>query len=150
MKKSESIFSKNSVVFYRILQSIFSGVGHPVKDEGSDRRFFNTLILHFRPRTVPVRTLEFTLSWGLGGMAVMLVFLLIGTGIMLKFVYQPFPDKAYESILHLQQNVLFGQLIRNVHYWSGNLLLMVAFLHLLRVFFIGGFHPRVSLIGSSV
>ena len=39
--------------------------------------------------------------------------------------------------------MLFGQLIRNIHHWSGNALLLVVFLHLLRVFFSGAFHrPR--------
>jgi len=99
----------------------------------------NSLPLHFRPRTVDERTLRFTLTWGLGGMAGGLVLLLFCTGIMLKFVYEPFPGKAYDSILYLQQNVLFGQLIRNIHHWSGNILLLVVFLHFLRVFFTGGF-----------
>jgi quinol-cytochrome oxidoreductase complex cytochrome b subunit len=74
-------------------------------------------------------------------MAVVLVCILFATGLMLKFVYQPVPDRAYESIIHLQNNVLFGQLIRNVHHWSGNILLIIVFLHLSRVFFTGAFHP---------
>jgi quinol-cytochrome oxidoreductase complex cytochrome b subunit len=76
-------------------------------------------------------------------MAVVLVVLLFATGMMQKFAYQPVPDRAYESILHLQNNVLFGQLIRNIHHWSANILLIVVFLHFLRVFFTGAFHaPR--------
>jgi quinol-cytochrome oxidoreductase complex cytochrome b subunit len=76
-------------------------------------------------------------------MAVVLVCLLFATGMMLKFAYQPVPDRAYESILNLQNNVFFGQLIRNIHHWSANILLIVAFLHFLRVFFTGAFHaPR--------
>jgi quinol-cytochrome oxidoreductase complex cytochrome b subunit len=86
-------------------------------------------------------------------MAVVLVFLLLGTGVLLKFVYQPIPEKAYESILHLQRDVLFGWLIRNIHHWSANALIIVAFLHLLRVFFTGAFHaPRQFnwVIGSGL
>jgi quinol-cytochrome oxidoreductase complex cytochrome b subunit len=88
-----------------------------------------------------------------GGMTVVLVFLLLGTGVLLKFVYLPSPDKAYESILHLQNHVLFGRLIRNIHHWSANALILVVFLHLLRVFFTGAFHaPRQFnwLIGSGL
>ena len=107
----------------------------------SYRSLFNSLLLHFRPRTVPERTLRLTLTWGLGGMATVLVLLLFGTGLLLKFVYEPFPDRAYESILYLQGSIVFGQLIRNIHHWSGNGLVIVAFLHLLRVFFTGAFHP---------
>ena len=103
-------------LFQRIHDSIFPGLLQSPMGQKSDRRFFNSLILHFRPRTVPERTLRLTLTWGLGGMAVVLVFLMFGTGLLLKFVYEPFPGKAYESILHLQGDVPFGQLIRNIHH----------------------------------
>ena len=92
-------------------------------------------------QNVTERTLELTLTWGLGGMAVVLVLMLMGTGVLLKFVYEPLPERAYESILYLQRDVLFGSLIRNIHHWSGKLLLIVVFLHFLRVFFTGAFHP---------
>lgn len=127
--------------FKRILYSVFPSMQRSTEDRGGSRRFFRSLILHFRPRTVPERTLRLTLTWGLGGMAAVLVLLLMGTGMLLKFFYEPFPGKAYESILYLQGNVLFGQFIRNIHHWSGNGLLIVVFLHFLRVFFTGAFHP---------
>jgi quinol-cytochrome oxidoreductase complex cytochrome b subunit len=139
-------------LFQRIRYSIFPGALRTEKFREGYRRLFNSLILHFRPRNVPEDTLRWTLTWGLGGMAVVLVFLLLGTGVLLKFVYQPFPDKAYESILHLQNEILFGRLIRNIHHWSANALILVAFLHLLRVFFTGAFHaPRQFnwVIGSA-
>ena len=128
-------------VFQRIRYSIFPGTLQRPAYREPYRNFFNSLILHFRPRSVQKRTLRFTLTWGLGGMAVVLVCMLFVTGLMLKFVYQPVPDRAYESIVNLQNNVLFGQLIRNMHHLSGNILLIIAFLHLLRVFFTGAFHP---------
>ena len=128
-------------VLQRIRYSIFPGTLHRPEYLERYRSFFNSLILHFRPRNVQERTLRFTLTWGLGGMAVVLVCMLFVTGLMLKFVYQPVPDRAYESIIHLQNNVLFGQLIRNIHHWSGNILLIIVFLHFLRVFFTGAFHP---------
>ena len=130
-------------LFQRIRYSIFPGTLQRPAYRERYRKLFNSLILHFRPRSVQPRTLRFTLTWGLGGMAVVLVFMLFATGLMLKFVYQPVPDRAYESIIHLQNDVLFGQLIRNIHHWSGNILLIIVFLHLLRVFFSGAFHwPR--------
>ena len=116
--------------------------GHNLKSHG---RYLNTFILHFRPRSIPERTLKFNLTWGLGGMASLLVALLIGTGLLLKFYYLPSPEKAYESILYLENRVLFGQLIRNIHHWSANLALVVVFLHFIRVFLTGAFHPPRQL-----
>ena len=125
----------------RIRYSIFPGMLSKPKDREGYRNFFNSLILHFRPRSVQERTLRISLTWGLGGMAVVLVFMMFATGLMLKFVYQPVPDRAYDSVIHLQNNVLFGQLIRNIHHWGGNALLIIVFLHFLRVFFSGAFYP---------
>ena len=140
MQENHAIRARLNVL-QRIRYSIFPGTLQRSAYRERYRSFFNSLIFHFRPRSVHEPTLRFTLTWGLGGMAVVLVCMLFATGLMLKFVYQPVPDRAYESILHLQNNVLFGQLIRNVHHWSGNLLLIIVFLHFLRVFFTGAFHP---------
>jgi quinol-cytochrome oxidoreductase complex cytochrome b subunit len=140
MQKTNTMTDQLSL-FQRIRYSILPGTLQKPKNKDTYRLFFNSLMLHFRPRYVSERTLRFTLTWGLGGMAVVLVGLLFGSGLMLKFVYQPVPDRAYASIVHLQQYVFFGQLIRNVHYWSGNTLLIVVLLHFLRVFFTGAFHP---------
>ncbi len=101
----------------------------------------STLVLHFRPRRVAEKTLSFTLTWGLGGMATVLVSLQLFTGILLKFTYAPVPTQAYASLARLQEGYLFGQLVRSIHFWSANLLVVVVCLHGLRVFFTGGFHP---------
>jgi quinol-cytochrome oxidoreductase complex cytochrome b subunit len=62
---------------------------------------------------------------------------------MLLFVYTPSPDAAYDSMMALQTEVYFGNLIRNLHHWSGNLMVVVGVLHLLRVFYTAGFtRPR--------
>jgi quinol-cytochrome oxidoreductase complex cytochrome b subunit len=107
------------------------------------RVVMNNLVLHLHPSKVAKPTLKFTYTWGLGGLALLLVAILSATGVMLMFVYTPSPETAYQDMLNLQTEVWFGQLIRNLHHWSGNLLVIVAFLHLLRVFFTGGFKtPR--------
>jgi quinol-cytochrome oxidoreductase complex cytochrome b subunit len=125
----------------RIWASIFSGPINPQTDRERKRFVLTYLLLHFRPATVPAPTLRFTLSWGLGGMAVILVLLQLITGTLLKFVYVPVPAQAYVSITYLQDQVLFGAFVRNVHHWSANFLVLVIFLHLLRVFFTGAIHP---------
>ncbi len=108
-------------------------------DQHGQRKNFRSFLLHFRPASVPERTLDFSLSWGLGGMAAVLLILLFGSGLMLKFSYEPSPARAYASITHLVNQVPFGQLLRNLHRWSANGLLLVAFLHCLRVFYTGAF-----------
>jgi quinol-cytochrome oxidoreductase complex cytochrome b subunit len=101
------------------------------------------LILHLHPRKVHADNLRFTLTMGLGGMAALLVVIQIFTGLLLKFHYVPSPDGAYNSILDINTNLLFGKLARNIHHWSAILLLWITFLHMLRVLFTGAYHkPR--------
>ena len=130
-------------IFRRIWRSVFRGPVVPTTDR--DRRWivFNTLVLHLRPIQLPARTLRYTHTFGLGGMSLVLVLLLFATGILMMFVYEPSPEAAYDSIVSLQDDVLFGRLVRGVHHWSANLLVVVVLLHLLRVFLTGGYHgPR--------
>jgi len=127
--------------FHQIFRSIFPDPLIPRSDQERRRYLFKNLILHFRPATVPEKTLKFTLTWGLGGMAAVLIFLQLGTGLLLKFVYVPTPLDAYTSIIELNNEVIFGQLIRNIHHWSANFLVLIVLLHILRVFFTGAFHP---------
>ncbi len=72
-------------------------------------------------------------------MAALLIVVQIITGIMLRFYYTPSPAEAYDSIIFLKNQVLFGQFIRNIHYWSGVFMLLIAFLHFLRVFLTGAY-----------
>jgi quinol-cytochrome oxidoreductase complex cytochrome b subunit len=112
--------------------------------------FANSLILHTRPVRVPAKALRYTHTFGLGGTSLVLFMMLMSTGLLMIFVYEPSPERAYQSILFMQEEMLFGRLIRGVHYWSANLLIAVAVLHMLRVFLTGAFQaPRQSnwLIG---
>ena len=52
------------------------------------------LILHLHPRKVKASTLRFTLTFGLGGMAALLVVIQVVTGLLLKFHYEPSPENA--------------------------------------------------------
>ncbi len=106
-------------------------------------RAFTNIFLHLHPATVRREAIAFNRTFGLGGMAALLIVIQFITGIMLRFYYEPFPGLAYDSILLLQNNVLFGRLIRNIHHWSGVFLVIITFLHFLRVFLTGAYQkPR--------
>lgn len=102
-----------------------------------------SLLLHFRPRRLPEGALRFSLTWGLGGMAALLVVQQMVSGLLLGFFYEPLPVQAYVSVLHIQDHVFLGKLVRNMHHWGGHGLVIVVFLHMLRVFLCGAFRsPR--------
>ena len=103
------------------------------------RAVMNNIILHLHPTRVPVSALRWTYTWGLGGMSALLVVILISTGILLMFRYDASVERAYTSIQYLETQVMFGSMLRAIHHWSANLLLITVFLHMLRVFFTGSY-----------
>ncbi len=111
----------------------------PADDRSRLRAVLDNLILHLHPTRVPAPAIRFTYTWGLGGIAAVLSVLLGLTGVMLMFRYEPTVDRAYSSIQVLEAEVVFGSLIRSVHHWSASALVVVACLHLVRVFLTGGF-----------
>ncbi|MFN2151552.1 MAG: cytochrome b N-terminal domain-containing protein [Anaerolineales bacterium] len=108
-------------------------------DASRMRAVVNSAILHLHPVAVPRAALRFSYTWGLGGISVFLGLLLGITGVLLMFRYDASIERAYLSIQELEATVIFGSLIRGIHHWSANLLVVTTFLHLLRVFYTGGY-----------
>lgn len=125
----------------RVWDSVFRGPVVPSDDRERKWIVFNHWILHLRPVRVPEKTVRYTHTWGLGGMSAVLFLLLVLTGVLLIFVYEPSPGYAHDSIVALQNNVFFGKLIRNIHYWSANFLVAFLTLHMLRVYLTGAYYP---------
>ena len=117
----------------------------PEDDRGRMRRVVDSLVLHLHPTKVPVSTLRWTYTWGLGGLSAVLMLVLGMTGVILLNNYTPAAPQAYLDILELRSNVWFGELVRNLHHWSANLLVVIAVLHLVRVFLTGSYRPPREL-----
>lgn len=74
--------------------------------------------------------------WNTLGSASLFLFVMQGlTGIFLTVYYTPSPDHAYDSIQYIMNGVAFGWLIRGMHHWGATLMVLVVFIHMLRVFF---------------
>jgi quinol-cytochrome oxidoreductase complex cytochrome b subunit len=76
-------------------------------------------------------------TYYLGGITLFFFIVQAITGILLSLYYQPSPDRAYDSILFIMNEVNFGWLIRSIHSWGANLMILFCLLHLLRIFFQG-------------
>lgn len=107
------------------------------RDNTTRHRFFSGFLLHIHPSRVPEETIRFNLSFGLGGMSATLIFLLFLSGIFQALAYIPDAKEAYTSVQRMYETETFSGWVRNIHYWSGNLLVIVAFLHFCRVFLTG-------------
>jgi quinol-cytochrome oxidoreductase complex cytochrome b subunit len=141
MTENQATHRKNKTLFTRIRESVLRD-SYPLDDDRSRMKMvMNSLVLHIHPSKVSKPALKFSYTFGLGGLLLLLASILAVTGVLLIFVYTPSPDAAYESMVALQTEIYFGNLIRNLHHWSGNLMVVVGVLHLLRVFYTAGFTP---------
>jgi quinol-cytochrome oxidoreductase complex cytochrome b subunit len=91
--------------------------------------------LHLHPPSIPADQARFRHTFGLGGLAVFLTLVTALTGALLMFYYAPSPEQANPSLYYLRDHVPYGWLLRNLHFWAAQSLLVVAGLHLLRVLF---------------
>jgi quinol-cytochrome oxidoreductase complex cytochrome b subunit len=96
---------------------------------------------HLHPPTIPSRQARFRHTLAAGGLAVFLVLVLGITGILEVYYYIPTPGEAALSIQTLTFLVPFGGLIRNLHFWAAQFLVIVSAVHLLRVIFTGATLP---------
>jgi len=118
-----------------------AGVAAAAVGGGKRPSGFAMLLLHLHPRTVPEDALALRRTFALGGVAVVLLVLLLASGSLLLLRYDSSPERAWASVREIADAVPFGGLVRNVHHWAANGFLLVAFLHLLRVFYTGAHHP---------
>ena len=83
------------------------------------------------------------LSYCFGGITFFLFVMLAVTGYFMTLYYVPSPEQAYDAVDYLTFEVPMGQVIRGIHHWSGNLMMVTIFLHMLRVFIYGAYKkPR--------
>src|SRR3990170_4723035 len=61
--------------------------------------------------------------------------------VLLMFYYVPSVDRAYQDIAALETNVKFGLLMRNMHRWTAHAMVILVFLHMMRVFYTGAYKP---------
>ncbi|MBI4728843.1 MAG: cytochrome b N-terminal domain-containing protein [Acidobacteria bacterium] len=78
-----------------------------------------------------------------GGLTFFTFLILVVTGVLMAFFYVPTPDHAHDSVQWFQQTVPFGTIIRNLHRWSAYTMVVLVFLHMLRVLVHGAYRkPR--------
>jgi quinol-cytochrome oxidoreductase complex cytochrome b subunit len=107
-----------------------------------DERFgWDELMSFVRHKTVPQH--RFSYFYFLGGMTLFLFGIQVVTGILLLLYYRPTPDGAFESVQYIMTQVKFGWLIRSIHSWGANVMILTAIAHMFSVFFMKSYRkPR--------
>ncbi len=116
-----------------------AAVAYPV-DWLEERTGLVAFVRFFLFRHVPKRTNWFHTL----GSATLTAFLVQAiTGVILAMYYKPDPDKAYESIQFITNEVTLGWLVRGMHRWGASVFIILLFFHMARVFLFGAYkYPR--------
>ena len=100
-----------------------------------------SFFVHLHPPTIPAPEARFRYTLGLGGLSVFFLVIVTLTGALETLYYKPTIDGANQSLQAIDLLVPYGQLVRSLHYWSGQALLVAAVLHLIRVVLTGAYKP---------
>jgi len=102
-----------------------------------------SFVAHLRPRYYPKAATWFTHTFRLGWFTTFFFVVEVITGLILMIYYVPHPDQAYQSILTIESNVWFGELLRDTHRLGAEAMVIFSWLHLLRTYFTGSYKgPR--------
>lgn len=94
---------------------------------------------HLHPPAIPHREASFRYTFGLGGISLLMLFVLLATGILEMFYYVPSLDEANSSLQQITFLVPYGLAIRGLHYWAAQVLVLTNLFHLMRVVLTGGY-----------
>src|SRR5262245_11758812 len=79
----------------------------------------------------------------LGSVSVLLFVTMFVSGVFLAMYYNPSPDKAYQAIDYIMNDLPMGWLLRGIHHWGASAMVIVVFLHMATNFFSGTYKkPR--------
>ena len=126
----------------RVVQTAFRS-GRPVTDRARSSFVFGNVFLHLHAARTHLWSLRWATTAGLGIASVAAFLITLVTGVMLMFYYKPYTDVAYDSIKDIHFVVPTGRLMRNIHRWAANLMVVAVILHMARAFYTAAYRaPR--------
>ena len=112
-----------------------------IKSWLDERLFISTLAHAAQKKEVPLH--RQSIWYYFGGMTLFLFVVQVVTGILLLLYYRPSAENAFESVQFIMTEVKFGWLIRSIHSWSANLMILTLFIHMFSVYFMRAYdQPR--------
>lgn len=127
--KNNLIDLKNSFV-----RSFLRG-GKPTSDLSRAQIMFNNFFLHIQGVKTHINTLRPGYTLGLGLLSFYLLLITVITGILLMIYYSPSIENAYNTVKDINFVVFLGKIVRNMHKWGGEGMIIFVLLHMSRVFY---------------
>lgn len=79
----------------------------------------------------------------MGGIALFFFLVQVITGILLMVYYRP--AEPWMSVQRIVMEVPYGNMIRSIHHWSANLMVLAIFVHMFSTFFLKAYRPPREL-----
>ncbi|MGW8315637.1 MAG: cytochrome b N-terminal domain-containing protein [Bacteroidales bacterium] len=108
-------------------------------------RITRNFFLHIHATRVHPHSMKPGFTFGLGIILGFLFLVMVLTGVILMVYYTPSTDAAYQSVKDIIYVVPGGRIIRNMHRWASQGMVILVFLHLIRVFYTGSYLGSRSL-----
>lgn len=117
-----------------VVRSFLRG-GLPASDRSRAAVTVNNFFLHLQGAKTHIHSLRPTYTLGLGLIALYLLIITVGSGVLLMIYYHPSTHGAYNSVKDINYVVFGGKLLRNIHKWAGEGMILFVLLHMARVFY---------------
>ena len=79
----------------------------------------------------------------LGTLCALTFIIMAVTGMILAFYYVPDPDKAWDSVNFISNEVAMGKLLRGLHHWGAGAMVLLVFVHMIISYLHGSYqNPR--------
>ena len=112
-----------------------------LKKEINERIGADIILNLARQKMVPMH--RHSMWYYMGGLLIFLFIIQMLTGPMLLFYYTPSAETAYQSVAGIMVNVPYGWLVRSVHHWTSNLMIVIVFFHFFSTFLLKAYRrPR--------
>ena len=123
----------------QLWKSIFR---HPAPTDRRNRVavVLTNLFLHLHPVSIRTQALALSYSWCMGGITFFLFLVETVTGVLLMFYYRPTFAWAYNDMLALRDVTSLG-ILRELHRWGADAMVIAVMLHMYRVFLTGSYKP---------
>ncbi len=113
--------------------------GTPTSDKSRAATMFNNFFLHIQGVKTHINTLRPTYTFGLGLISFFLLLIVVFSGAILMIYYNPSIEHAYNTVKDINYVVYAGRVLRNIHKWAGEGMIIFVLLHMTRVFYTGSY-----------
>ncbi len=100
----------------------------------------SNVFLHLHPSKVRKSGIELRYTWCMGGLSFFVFIVEVITGLLLMFYYRQTIQFAYVDVMDMRESLPLG-IMREIHRWGAHTMVIVVWLHMLRVFMTGSYKP---------